>query len=203
MSIRSKSNVAVSMALAVFLAVACNPTTTLAPTSFPASETLHYENDVVAFDYLRRMKVFEAGDPTFQCHPSFPLGGDFVVAIGDPKFASSGSYYRCIMVYRQPMLPGSNLETIMLEAYRQAEAKVPRHKGEMDATGPVAVAGLSGFQWTYRIFWGEPAYELRDVWVPKAGELFIISISTRYTNPDDFAAFQAGADVLLGSLRIK
>ncbi len=31
---------------------------------------IRYENDAVAFDYLRRMKVFEAGDPTFQYfHP--------------------------------------------------------------------------------------------------------------------------------------
>jgi hypothetical protein len=91
----------------------------------------------------------------------------------------------------------------MLDAYRQVEDKFPREKGEMNATGPVTVAGLSAFQWTYRVSSGESAYDLHDVWVPKDGELFIISIWTKYTNPDDFAVFQAGADMLLESLRIK
>jgi hypothetical protein len=45
--------------------------------------------------------------------------------------------------------------------------------------------------------------ELHDVWIPKDGELFIITIWTEYTNPEDFAVFQAGADVLIESLLIK
>ena len=91
----------------------------------------------------------------------------------------------------------------MYEAYLLPQVKFPHEKGVMDATGPVTVAGLSTFQWTYRISSGESAYELRDVWVPKDGELFIISIWTEYTNPDDFAVFQAGADLLLKSLHLK
>jgi hypothetical protein len=101
------------------------------------------------------------------------------------------------------MSPGSNLESIMLDAYRQVEDKFPRDQGEMDATGPVTVTGLSAFQWTYQVHAGEAAYELRDVWIPQDGKLFIISIWTEYTNPEDFSVFQAGADLLLKSLHIK
>ena len=126
-----------------------------------------------------------------------------VAGLGDPKLSGFDRYYRSIRIFRQSMPPGSNLEAIMLDAYRQAEARYPRSNGVMDATGPVTVAGLSAYQWTYRVYSGEPAYELRDVWVPSGDGLFIISIWTEYTNPDDFAAFQAGAEAFLKSLRIK
>jgi hypothetical protein len=179
------------------------PEPTLTPTPFPASMLRHYENDVMAFDYLKGMNFYDAGDSTFQCYPDFQLGGEMVVGLGDPKFTGFGNYYRSIRIFRQPMPSGSNLETVMLDAYRQVEDKFPRDQGEMDATGPVTVAGLSAFQWTYQVHSGEAAYELRDVWIPKDGELFIITIWTEYTNPDDFTVFQASADLLLKSLHIK
>jgi len=179
------------------------PEPTLTPTPFPASMLRHFENDVMAFDYLEGLNVYDAGDTTFQCYPDFQLGGEMVVGLGDPKFTGFGNYYRSIRIFRQPMPSGSNLETVMLDAYRQVEDKFPRDQGEMDATGPVTVAGLSAFQWTYQVHSGEAAYELRDVWIPKDGKLFIISIWTEYTNPDDFTVFQASADLLLKSLHIK
>jgi hypothetical protein len=40
------------------------------------------------------------------------------VGLGDPQFTNFDRYYRSIRIFRQPMPPGSNLETVMLEAYR-------------------------------------------------------------------------------------
>jgi hypothetical protein len=179
------------------------PEPTFTPTPFPASMLRHFENDVLAFNYMKEMKVYEGGDASFQCYPDFELGGEMIVGLGDPRLTGFDHFYRSIRIFRQPMPSGSNLESIMLEAYQEVETKFPREKGVMNATGPVAVAGLSAFQWTYRVYSGEPAYELRDVWIPKDGELFIVSIWTEYTNPEDFSVFQAGADLLLSSLHIK
>ena len=179
------------------------PEPTASPTPFPEAMLLHYEDQVVAFDYLKGLKVYAAGDPAFVCYPDFELGGELVVGLGDPKFTGFDKYYRSIRIFHRPMPPGSNLEGIMLEAYRQAETKFPQQSGVLDASGPVTVDGLPAYQKTYRVYSGEPAYELRDIWVQKDHELFIVSIWTEYTNPDDFAAFEAGADVLLQSLDIK
>jgi hypothetical protein len=176
---------------------------TLTPTPFPVSMLHHFENDVVAFDYLEGLNVYEAGDATFQCYPDFQLGGELVVGLGDPKFTKQDHQYRSIRIFRQPMLPSSNLESVMYEAYLLAEVKFPHEKGGVNATGLVTVAGLSAYQWTYQVHSGEAAYELRDVWIPKNGELFIITIWIEYTNPEDFAVFQAGADLLLYSLHLK
>lgn len=179
------------------------PEPTPSPTPFPDSMLLHFENEVVTFDYLKGMKIYFNGDAAFVCYPDIQLGGELVVGLGDPKFISFDTYFRSIRIFRLPMPPRSNLEAMMLEAYRQAETKFPQKTGVLDASGPVTIDGLSAYQKTYRVYSGEPAYELRDVWVEKDHELFILSIWTEYTNPEDFAAFQSFADRFLESLELK
>ncbi len=173
------------------------------PTPFPTSMIAHFENDMVAFDYLKPMKVYIANNPAFNCYPDFQLSGELIVGMGDPNFTSFDKYYRSIRIFREKMPAGSNLEAIMLDAYRQAEKKFPHEKGVVDPSGPIAVDGLLAVQRTYRVYSGEPAYEMRDVWIQRDNEIFIIAIWTEYTNPEDFAVFQAGANMFLKSLRIK
>jgi hypothetical protein len=206
MNTQSNRYPAILIALAIVFAMACNaiPPLFTPLQATPTAEILHFENELVAFDYkyVKGMEVFEGGKATFQCNPPFELGGELVVGLGIYKYSGlDTSYYRSIRIFRQPMPFDSNLETIMREAYQKAE--VPRGEGLVNATGPVTVDGLSAFQWTYRVYVGEPAFEMRDVWIPKDGELFIIAIWTQWGNPDSFAAFQAEADALLDSLHIK
>jgi hypothetical protein len=179
------------------------PEPTASATPFPASMLLHFENDVVAFNYLKGMKIYSARDSTFQCYPDFQLGGEMVAGMGDPQFIGFGTYYRSIRIFRQQIPAGSNLEAIMLEAYRVAEGHFQQNNGILNANGPITVSGLSAVQRTYRVYSGEPAYEMRDIWIQRDNEIYIIAIWTEYTNPNDFAAFQAGADVFLESLHIK
>jgi hypothetical protein len=42
-----------------------------------------------------------------------------------------------------------------------------------------------------------------DVWLELNDQFYIVSIWSEYTNPDDFWAFQAGADALVKSLVFK
>ncbi len=170
------------------------------PTSTPA--LLHYENEVVAFDYMEGMDLHADGGAALQCIPDFQLGGELVVGLGGLKLGSD-RYFRSIRIFRQPMLSDSNLETIMQEAYLRADPYKVWSPGVMDTALPVTVAGLPAIQTTYRIYIGEPAYELRDVWVQKEDKLFIVAIWTQYTNPEAIAAFQANADLLLNSLQLK
>jgi hypothetical protein len=200
MNTRSNHNLAILLAFTILLAIACN-SITLFPK--PTPSLLHFENKFVAFDYMEGMNLYEGGDEAFQCIPDFLLGGELVVGLGGLKFPGSDYYFRSIRIFRQPMPSDSNLETIMQNAYQEVETFFPSVKDVRDPTGSVTVAGLSAFQRTYPVYIGEPAYVLRDVWIPKDDELFIVSIWTQYTNSDGFAAFQAGADLLLNSLRIK
>lgn len=188
------------MAFTVLLVLACSSGPFFAT---PTPALLHFENELVAFDYLEGMDLFTSADASFRCVPDFLLGGDLVAGLGSLKDADSGFYLRSIRIFRQPMPSGSDLETVMQEAYQRVDPNNWRKTGLLDATGPVTVAGLAAYQSTYRLFIGEPAYELRDVWIPAQDALFIVSIWTMYTNPEAFAAFQAKADLLLNSLVIK
>lgn len=181
------------------------PTTepTSSPTPVPASMLLHFENDVVAFDYLKGMTLFFNNNPAFVCYPSIDLGGEMVAGLGDPRFLNFDTYFRSIRITRRPIPTGSNLEALFLETYQQAEEKFPQKPGILDARGKITIDGLTAIQKSYRVYSGEPAYELRDIWTQKGDEIFILSIWTEYTNPDDFAAFQSSAEVFINSLRIK
>lgn len=188
------------LTLAVVFTMACNEVTSFFN---PPPQILHFENELVAFDYKyeKGMEVFEGGNVTFQCNPAFELGGELVVGFGIYKYSGLDTYNRSIRIFRQPMPFDSNLETIMREAYKKAE--VSQDEGLVNATGPVTVDGLPAYQWTYRVYVGEPAFEMRDIWIPKDDELFIVAIWTQWGNPDSFAAFQAEADALLDSMHIK
>jgi hypothetical protein len=65
------------------------------------------------------------------------------------------------------------------------------------------LAGLPAIQKTYRVFSGEPAYELRDIWAEKSGKAYRVSIWTVFHNQDDLAAFESLADQVLSCLIIK
>jgi len=179
------------------------PEPTPLPTPIPAAMLLHFENNIVAFDYLKGMTLYSNNTPAFICYPAIDFGGETVVGLGDSRFFDFGTYSRSIRITRLVIPSGSNLEVIFSETYRKAEKKFPTEEGILATNRLVDVNGWTGLQKTYRVYSGEPAYELRDIWLQKGNEIFILSIWTVYTNADDFAAFQASAEVLLKSLQIK
>ena len=179
------------------------PEPTASPTPYPAALLAHYENNLLSFDYPQGMIVLLSGDTPSACFPDIPFGGERLAGLGEPRFLVNGTYYRSIQITRRPMLPGSALEVVVVDFYEQAQAKLHQEPATLASTGPVTVAGQTGFQWAYRVTAGEPTYELRDVWLERNDQLYIISIWSEYTNPDDFWAFQSGAQALLGSLMIK
>jgi hypothetical protein len=124
MNTRSSRHPAIWIALVIVFAMACNAITPLFTPlqATPTAEILHFENELVAFDYKyeKGMEVFEAGNAPFQCNPPFELGGELVVGLGIYKYSGLDIYNRSIRIFRQPMPFDSNLETIMQEAYQKA-----------------------------------------------------------------------------------
>lgn len=179
------------------------PEPTASPTPYPAAQLAHYEDNLLSFDYPQGMVVLLSGDAPSAYFPDIPFGGERLVGLGEPRFLVNGTYYRSIQITRRAMPPGSNLEAVLLDVYEQAQARIPQEPATLASTGPVTVAGQTGFQWAYRVTAGETTYEQRDVWLELNGQLYIISIWSEYTNPDDFWAFQSGAQALLDSLIIK
>jgi hypothetical protein len=197
------------MALAILPAMACmpvtlfhRPTPTPSPAPMPTATTgpalLHFDNGQVAFDYPAGMTLYEAGDPAFVTYP-IQLGGELIAGVADPRYSYSGKVMaRFVALFRHALPSGSTVEQAMGETYDQPRIQ----KGVLDADGPVTIAGLSGLQKTYRVYSGEPAYDMRDIWFEQGGQVYRLSIWTQYTNPEDFAAFQSLADAIIASLKI-
>jgi hypothetical protein len=178
-------------------------TPAITPTVLPGYLFLHFENSEIAFDYLKGMNLFINKDSMFIRYPEIELGGEFRVGLGAPGFYSFDTYYRSISIFRREIPAGSNFEAVFLHAYEQVDPRIDRVQGLMEDRKILSVSGVDAIQFAYRVYSGEPAYELRDIWLEKEGMVYTISIWTEYTNPEDFAYFQAAADVLINSLNIK
>ena len=181
------------------------PTATLAPTPTLGSGLSHFENEWVAFDHPAGLTVYEAGFTAVIWYPHIDFGGELVAGLGDERFFGFGNYYRSIRIVRRVLPPASDLARIMGDVYAQAGVKYPWPlvDGALDLNGPITIDGRDAIQKSYRIYSGEPAYELRDIWIPISDEVYIVCIITEWTNPEDFAAFEALAHDLLESLDIK
>ena len=201
--------------LAVFfaLALACRALTlpvlpTAAPTSRADPNLLHFEDQWVAFDFPKGFDVYEGADPAFT-YPGFKwtpvlvLPGEQVAAIGDPDFRANNEYLHSILVTHRGLTAGEDVEQSMQDFYQMSVDQYHAVEGLLALPQTITVDSVRAYQETYRIFWGEPAYDLRDVWVPEDDALYIVSIFARWSNLDDLAEFNAVADGVLRSLVIK
>jgi hypothetical protein len=175
------------------------------PTPTLVSTLAHYENEWVAFDYPSGLKVFEAGfaDPIW--YPTVDFGAGLVAGLGDERFFHFEKYFRSIRMLRRELPAGAEFTLIMEQIYAQPGVDHPEVlvEGALDLNGPIMVDGRAAVQKSYRIYSGEPAYDFRDIWVPADDHLYIVSISTEWTNPEDLAAFEAMGDDLLAGLQLK
>ena len=176
------------------------PTPTTTPTPYPSTLLKHFENDIVSFDYPQELVILQPGNPHSACFPDYLLGGKSIVGLGDPKFIDFDTYYRSIRINRLSIPSGDNFELIYMKSYHPMEKKYNLEPGVLALPSKIDVGGWTALQKTYRITSGEPTFELRDIWIPKGDQIYILSIWTVYTNPEDFFQFQSGAEALIKSL---
>jgi hypothetical protein len=201
------------IAMVIGSAVACQslappvaaPTPSSSPRPTAASELLHFENEWISFDYPAGLTLYEAGFADVIWYPYIEFGGELVAALGDERFFGFDNYFRSIRIVRRAWSQAADLETIMAEVYAQTgvEHPWPLVDGVLDLSGSISIDARDAIQKSYRIYSGEPAYDLRDIWIPVEDAIFIISIATEWTNPDEFAAFETLADKLLRSLEFR
>jgi hypothetical protein len=157
----------------------------------------------VAFDYPLELIVHQAADKAYVVYPDYRLAGELVVGLGDPQFLTFDKYHRSISIYKMEVPKGGSIELIWMEAYNKIQDKYKPQESTFGRPTLTNVNGYDAMQRTYRIYSGEPAYELRDLWLQRESAGYLISIWTIYTNPEDYARFQAGAEALLDSVVFK
>jgi hypothetical protein len=138
-------------------------------------------------------------------YPTVDFGAELVAGLGDDRFFGSETYFRSIRILRRELPAGADFTLTIEQIYTQRGVDHPQVlvEGALDLNGPITVDGRAAVQKSYRIYSGEPAYDFRDIWIPVDDHLYIVTIATQWTNPDDLNAFESSAADLLGSLVIK
>jgi hypothetical protein len=178
---------------------------TVAPTSSLNPALRHFEDQWVAFDYPEGLDVFESLDPTFKwcLQDEVHVGGEQVVGLGDARARANGVYLRSIQITHQGLSAGQDVQHGMQELYQSFDAQYNTAGPLLALPQAIVVDGAPAFQKSYRVFWGEPAYDFRDVWIPHGDALYVVSVLARWSNLEALARFNADADVVLRSLVIK
>lgn len=179
------------------------PTPTATPTPYPAARLKHFETGMLSFDYPRELVIFQPGDPLSACYPDLTPGGELMVGLGDPAFLDWDQYHRSIRIFQLTIPSGENFELLFMKSYLPMDIKYGLEPGALVLPSKLDIGGWTALQKTYRITSGEPAYELRDIWIPKGEQVYIVLIWTVYTNPEDLSLFESGADAFLDSLVLK
>ena len=205
----------VLLMLLVLSALACDTVTvtltvppgparpTAAPTVHFSLRQLHFENEVVAFNYPEGVRLHQPGDATWLVHPDIDLGGELLVGLGDPRLAHFERYYRSISITRRlGFIQPTDLAQVMTDVYALLviEPAGPPIGGVPGADGPITVNGRNAIQKVYRI---PSMYERRDIWIPVDGELLIVTVAYEWTTYQDVMDFNVVADGILRSLIIK
>jgi hypothetical protein len=177
------------------------PTSTPIPTETASPEILHFNNELVAFDYPAGTRIFTAGEPGFAPYPMDDLmGGELVVGLASPDWiADYGTLYSSIGVFRHRLPSGSNLVQVMQAAYTDAYIGRPNPEDVPEQSGPITIDGLTALRKTYRIASGPLWYTLQDIWIEKDGSILRLSLWEETYQND----FRAVADLFLNSLDIK
>ncbi len=64
----------------------------------------------------------------------------------------------------------------------------------------VTIAGVDGFEVSYRRPWGEPWWQFRDIWLANNSELYVLSF---HAYPSGFETYQEDMDFILSGFAFK
>lgn len=194
----------------LFVVLACSGLTlqavpTAAPTSSVNPTLRHFEDQWVAFNYPEGLDVYEGLDPAFKwcLQDEVDVGGEQVVGLGDAQDRVNDVYLRSIRITHRGLSASEDVQQVMQELYRSFDAQYDTAAPLLALPQTIVLDGAAAFQKSYRVFWGEPAYDFRDVWIPHGDALYIVSVLVRWSDPESLATFNASADVVLRSLVIK
>ena len=192
------------LAILLPLTLACtlftlSPTPTASPTEISPIERLHFENELVAFDYPAAARIFTARDPAFLPYSNFyKLGGELVVGLANPGWMSDhGILFSSIGIYRHTLPADTSLEEVMQAAYAANTGPAPEEVPEQ--SGPYPLDGRATVKRTYQFASGPLWYTFQDIWLEADGSVLRISLNMEVYEAD----FQAAADLFLSSLKIQ
>jgi hypothetical protein len=146
------------------------------------SVTKHWENEQFSFDYPGHWRTLVE-----------IWGEEAEIGVADPGTATPWEkYLTSVRIEARELPPGSTLK----EAF---EGTDPQAEGEV-SEATTTVDGVVARERLYEKFHGEPLRKIREVWLEKDGNIYIIHC---WSTPGHFDEAQADFEVIIGSFHVK
>jgi putative hemolysin len=158
-----------------------------------------FENDQITFSYPQEWKLFTGSLAEIKPMPDTDLGAVFIAGVGDPEDQVRNVYLTSVFFMMKDIPSGSSLKEVYNKTYQNMPNIFPVNLKVIT----LILNGLQSIDRTYRVFWGEPAYELRDIWMEANGKAYILACRTEWMNPDHFANTQADCQTIIQSFTIR
>ncbi len=158
--------------------------------STPGGWVRHVEIEDVDFDFPAGWLTFEEYWPDYHYGRAYiDLGVTVLAGVIQPGTSTSAT----LAVRERP--PTGALADLVAQTY----APIARQSFQAVAEREVTVNGQRGIEKVYRRPWGEPWYQVRDVWLETGARIYLLSCKAA---PDQFDRAAPDFDLVVNSLRV-
>ena len=157
--------------------------------------TRAYENDTFSFTIPSGWRTSEEvwDRPRQPEKEYYGLGVQEIITLQYPSGQGKGKAF--FSVAASPLTDNKDLETHFTLAYQNAIPEVEDVSIQLFERGP-----LSGHEIFYRHPWGEPWWQFHDIWLEKAGMVYVISF---HAAPNAFETYADTYEQTLDSFQFK
>lgn len=160
----------------------------------PSGPTVYNDSDF-SFQYPETWQTMADlwGDRYQPDQEYYQLGvNELITVTSVQKQGESGAWFAVAFA---PLEGAIDLESVARETYAPFMDTLQDY-AERNTT----VAGMDGFEVTYKRPWGEPWWQFRDIWLVHDSALYVLSF---HTYPNSFDSFQKDFEFILNSFAWK
>lgn len=180
----------------------CAPGDSLITPTVPAANSsgeLTLEIGRVSFNYPQDWVAVTDNGEGIKLAPDVDMKATYLAGVWDASQSPGGYPLVALQLLRKDIPPGSTLRQVYERTYLDQIHVFP--VGLEEST--VNLSGQEAINRRYRVFWGEPAYEFRDVWFEADGAAYILQCYAEWTNPEDMEIIYSIWEGAIQSLSIK
>jgi hypothetical protein len=162
---------------------------------FGSSRPTSYDDPNFSFQYPETWQTMTDlwGDRYQPGQEYYQLGvNEIIMVTSVKKQGESGAWFA---VASAPSAGAIDLESVVRETYTPFMDALQDY-AERNTT----VAGIDGFEVTYKRPWGEPWWRFRDIWLVNDSVLYLLSF---HAYPTSFDSFQEDFDFILNNFTLE
>lgn len=180
----------------------CKPGDSLVVPTIPAEDSsgeLTFQVGAVAFQYPQEWQALTNNVESLKPAPAIDMKATYLAGIWDTARSPGGFPLAAVLLLSKEIPSGSTLRQVYDRTYLEQPQIIPVGLEET----VINLSGREAINRRYRVFWGEPAYEFRDIWFAVDGVAYILFCHAEWTNPEDMEIIYSVWESVIQSLTIK